>query len=171
MRSRAVLPTHREGRPSIAFSPDGSQLAMAWRNTGSVQLWDVEARQLRDQLQLKREEDRDDLAVAFAADGKNLVVLSVDALRVWDIASQQVLAQYDVAHATSLAVLHERKIMALGTWDPATHIAVRLCDTRSCQPICNLAAHQLPVQAVAFASDGGALASAGLDLSVVIWDL
>jgi RNA polymerase sigma factor (sigma-70 family) len=117
------LKGHRLGVTSLAFSPDGRQLASGGRGT-TVRIWEVANGRER-----RRFEVNSDGEVAFAPDGKA------------------------VASSTT-----HRSVITL--WDAATGQARR-----------ELAGHQAGVFALAFRPDGGALASASQDGTVLVWDL
>ncbi len=88
-QSLATLEGHRENVYSVAFSPDGKQLA-----TGSgdktARVWDLASGQSLATLEGHSENV---YSVAFSPDGKQLATGSGDkTARVWDLASGQSLA-------------------------------------------------------------------------------
>ena len=71
--------------------------AAVWASRGPAIVWEVSTGRECMQFRLRTEEDCDDHGVAFSPDGGKLAILSADELRIWDIASFQVLVSFDAS--------------------------------------------------------------------------
>src|SRR5436309_1543240 len=85
----------------LAFSPDGTQLALLDREAGldavgQILVWDVTTGALRHLLPNGKK--RYPSQVAFAPDGKALGVVDAGAVTQWDLTTGQLVAHHD--HAT-----------------------------------------------------------------------
>lgn len=76
--------------PSLAFSPDGKQLAAACSDS-TIHVWDVASGKRVQQLKGHK---REVLSVAFAGDGNTLASCGVDnTVRLWDVAAGKEIKQ------------------------------------------------------------------------------
>jgi uncharacterized protein with WD repeat len=156
--------THEVDLNGIAFAPDGSLLASA------DAIWDVETFQVVHALERGRSVPGH---VAFSPDGSLLAVQLADqAIRLWDVASGQVVRtleeQTDSALFFSIEFSPDGALLAAGGRDGT----VRLWDVASAQTAGILEhGHEIHVHDVAFSPDGRLLASAGIDYAVRLWDL
>jgi WD40 repeat protein len=155
----------------VAISPDGKSLAACFKSRGPTLLWDVANQREQVRLSLRREEDFDDLALAFAPGGGRLAVLSADQLRIWDLSTCQVLASIDSSGMSSLAFSPCGKKLATGGWDTSTHVAVRLWNADTGFELKAFEGPNLSVQSVAFSPDGGLVAAASLDGAIHLWSI
>jgi WD40 repeat protein len=147
----------------IAFSPDGRLLASVHA------LWDVESRQMVHTLERGSPIPG---PVAFSPDGSLFAVaLANQAIKLWDVASGQVLRTFDRQVdnlARSIAFSPDGALLAAGgnggtvrLWDVASgHIAATLEH-----------GNESHVHGVAFSPDGSVLASASTDYTVRLWDV
>ncbi len=109
-------------------------------------------------------------AVAFSSDGRRLASASSDGtIRVWDVASGQILATLKghSGSVTSVAFSPAGRYLASGSLDRT----IRVWDVASGQILATLKGHSTVVWSVAFSPDGRRLASASLDRTVRIWDV
>ncbi|MFI5454569.1 MAG: protein kinase [Isosphaerales bacterium] len=157
---------------SVAFSPDGRQLASACGG-GTVKIWN--ASDGKEVLTL-REPMVDVTGVAFNPDGRQLAVGSLDGgIRVWDASlwrTQSITPQKPVftlrnpSSVLSLAFSPDGRRLAAGFEDHD----VRLWDTTTQREVLPLRGHAGAVLGLAFSPDGWRIASASADQTVKIWD-
>ena len=162
----STLKGHQNWVCSVAFSPDGSQLASGSADC-TVRLWDVRS---GDCLKVLEGHQNWVMSVAFSPDGSQLASGSADrTVRLWDVHSgecQRVLAGHE--HGVwSVAFATTGDCLASGSADRT----VRLWDARSGNCLKTLAEHQHGVWAVAFSPDGSQLASGSADQTVRLWDV
>jgi WD40 repeat protein len=170
-RQVASFAAPQRGGCQLAFSPNGKQLAAAWRCRAPVVLWDVTQRLEAVEFRVPREERFEPRGLAYSHDGQKLAVLGTDEIRVWDVSSCQVLTQFRAKGCEGIAYSPRGDWLATGGWDAGTHAAVRIFDAGTGTVRAHLQGHKLPVTAIAFSPSGKLLASAGRDALVNVWDM
>ncbi|MDE0854064.1 MAG: PA14 domain-containing protein [Nevskia sp.] len=157
---------------SLAFSPDGKQLASG-HQYGSVRVWDV------DQSLEKKSRPKAShmisigtagiVSVTFSPDGKRLAAGSEDyRITLLDPISGQVLRSF---------VGHEADVFALAFSPDGTRLAsashdrtVKIWEPSSGKELLTLAGHAGPVWAVVYSPDGKSIATATDNARIQLWD-
>lgn len=164
--ARLTLDGHTNWVYSVAFSPDGKQLASGSVDA-TVKVWDLANG--RPTLTLKGHTDRV-WSVAFSPDGKRLASGSVDALvKIWDVATGQELLTLKghTGQVRSVVFGPDGKHLATGSLDNT----IKFWDLASGQETMILRGHGNEIRSVAFSADGQRLASGSSDSSMKIWDV
>ncbi len=155
----------------VAFSPDGSLLAIALFNQ-PPKLWNVTSGQVADSF-VKQPRNADNLSIniAFSPDGAWVAAAGhLDGtVRLWDVHSGQIVRS--LSHGTesnihALAFSPDEQLLA----SAGTDATVRIWDAASGQQVRSLG-HRAGSWSVAFSPDGSLLASAGCNGTVQIWEV
>jgi RNA polymerase sigma factor (sigma-70 family) len=155
-----------------AFSPDGKTVATAGYDESSANsktmVWDLAGKQIRT-LARKHGSVGD---LAFAPDGKTLVMATTRELRLWDVGAGREVGPLSGQQKTVYSVAWSPRgdvVAATGSegelqlWDPATGKKVR-----------QFKAHGDWIGSIVFSPDGKRLASAGngtRDAGIRLWDV
>jgi WD40 repeat protein len=158
----ADTPAH-VGENILAFSPDGTTLALAWRRP-LARLWDVAS---GEELAPLPGGMGDVHAAAFSPDGKTLALgQDLTARGVWlaDLPSRTCREPLP-GHAAALAFSPDGKTLAAAGDDAV----LRLFDVQGGRLLAAYGWHQGDVRALAFSPDGQWIASGARDSRVKLW--
>jgi WD40 repeat protein len=157
------IPGHPGGILSVAFSPDGREVALA--SEGLVEVWGLDTH--KPVLQL-RGHASSVYSVAFSPDGLHLASGGFDrTIRLWDRATGNEIRVFygHESFVTSLAFSPEGRRLISASEDNS----LRLWEVASARPLAAFHGHQNQVRCVAFSPDGRYLASGGVDHTVKLW--
>jgi eukaryotic-like serine/threonine-protein kinase len=163
---------HEDPIRSVAFSPDGSQLASACGG-GTVKIWSAS---LGNEILTLSEAMDEVSSVAWSPDGRQLAVASTDGnTRVWDASlwknkritpQKPILVLQRSSPVLCVAYSPDGRRLAAGYKDHD----IRIWNTTTGREVLPLRGHLGDVDSLAFSPDGWRLASASADGTVKIWD-
>ncbi|KAK5994835.1 Vegetative incompatibility protein HET-E-1 [Cladobotryum mycophilum] len=194
-----TLEGHETWVYSVAFSPDGTQLASASDDV-TINIWDRATGACLQTLDHEVEEDDESGAVAFSPNGMQLASASERSIKIWDLATGSCLmtiACGDEAYINSIAFsLDGKRLMSttgvcVQKLEGHTNIIMTLSYSRDGARLASggddqtikiwavstgvclqtLEGHTGSVYSVAFSPDGTQLASTSTDRTIKIWDL
>jgi WD40 repeat protein len=154
---------------SVAFSPDGSTLAVGWGKKGEkhgILLFDAETgREIRN-----IEGHAGAVAgIAFSPDGRTIASASYNGMvKLWDAGTGTEIRTLrgHLELVSSVAFSPDGRLIASGSGDNT----VKLWDAGTGTEIRTLEGHSNPVTCVAFSPDGQMIASGDWDNTVKLWD-
>ncbi len=153
---------------AVAFSPDGTLLAMAGDGHGDVRLWQVKP--FNQPLFIYKGHTSSVQSVAFSPDGQTLASGSGDqTVRLWNVRTGECLAVLPghTAQVRSVNFSPDGQTLASGSSDRT----VRLWNVCTGECLAVLPGHTAQVRSVNFSPDGQTLASGSEDRTVKLWDV
>ena len=161
-----TLRGHRDTVFGLAYSPDGSLIATASRDT-TIRLWDGRTAEYKKTL---RGHTGEVDTVAFSPDGLTLVSgSSDDTIRLWDVATGTTKLQFNGLSYSIPVVAYfpDGSKIASGTLEGEIHV----WDALTGQHITSYTGHvNGNVSSIDFNPDGSILASGGSDRIIRLWD-
>jgi WD40 repeat protein len=153
--------------PSIAFSPDNNQLAIAgYDEDGIIEIWDISP--VMKVITLEVESADFVESIAFSPDGSILVAACEDSLiRIWDTSDwseMEPLTGHD-DRVTSVAFSEDGSLLASGSHDGT----VKIWSISQMKIIQNLDGYGSTFASVAFSNDGTLLAGGSNRGMIRIW--
>jgi WD40 repeat protein len=157
------LPGHVGGNWSVAFSPDGRQVALT--SEGLVDVWDLATRKpiqtLRGHASLVN-------SVAFSPDGRYIASGGIDrTIKLWARTSGELVRTFlgHEGYIRGLAFSPDSRRIVSASED----MSVKLWQVSSDRELATFHGHTHFVNCVAFSPDGQHVASGGLDQTVKLW--
>lgn len=166
VHTREEITTLQHGRWvfALAFSPDGQLLATG-DETGQVNVWDVQRRQIIVQF---KGDSRSVYTLKFSPDGKILAGAGYDGnVELWEVENWKPVGALTIGGTVfTISFSPDSNILA-----STGYASVNLWQVDSGEKIAALTAHTGWVNAVTFSPDGSTLMSGGDDATLRIWDV
>jgi len=151
---------------AVAIGPDQRIAATGHRN-GLVVLWDLDRQSKRRRISAFPEADEEVDVIAFSPDGARFAAASRCGNRIglWDVSTGKRLQLFEAHDCDSLAFSPDGRLLAY-----CDGRDVVIWNRRARTQMKRLAGHAPTVNALAFAPDGGTLATTGEDRKIKLWD-
>ena len=150
---------------NVAFSPDGTRLAVA----SSIGIWIYDVRPGKEkELDLIIGHTGEVTALAFSPDGATIASANWDGtLYLWNAVTGEQLFTLEghKGGVRSIAFSPDGKTVASGSWDTKEPV-VRLWDTQTGKNKTTFKGHTRDITSVAFSPDGNTLATGSVDKTV-----
>jgi WD40 repeat protein len=158
-----TIPGHENGVWGVAYSPDGSQVALT--SADLIEVWDVKTR--KPVLSL-RGHTGFIYAVTFSPDGKFLASAGMDTtVKLWDRATGRMIRSFQGHEGFVREVRFSRDSEQLAS--ASEDKTIKLWSVSSDRERATLHGHENFVHSVAFSPDSHRLASGGFDQTTKIW--
>ena len=161
---------------TMAFSPDGSTLAVAG-SSGAIQLYEIESGR---KLATPKGHEMPVESLDFSPDGKHLASASWDkTVRIWEVASgrEERRLAHSVHERLAVRFSPDGKLLACADgehekrhFEPIPDVSVQLWDWAQGTLLHALSGHTNCVYSLAFSPDGKTLASGSMDQTIKLWD-
>ena len=174
-RLEAVLRVHSNRVESLAYRPDGKQIATGtWDR--AIGRWDpATGRELGlSRIEVFPKKGEGGQIVAYSSDGRRILSyadeIAAGTSRLWDAGTGRqiaILGDWQGVHRAAAFSPDGTRVAA------TSREYVRLCDADTGHPIASLGPHTAPVEKVAYSPDGLRVASAGFDgtsCPIHLWD-
>ena len=160
---------HQSPAYSMAFSPDGKQLAAVQRSgLGGLRVGNVDAREPSREL-------RGDRCVQYSPDGKRLATADQTSVRLYDLSKdgpERVLSTKERKPRVQCVVFSpDGASLAVGRAASKDAAEVEIWDLATGTMWMSWREHQSHVTCLAYSLDGKLLASGGADKTVILWDV
>jgi WD40 repeat protein len=173
VESKQMVHALDQGIAPVAFSPDGSILALA-QPEQPIKLWDVSSGQVAGTLDNETVDVTHD--IEFSPDGRRLAIgghrydgtVLQGVVRVWEVENGQFMPilQQDMTESLhGVAFSPDGQLLA----SAGTEGTTRLWDVATGQVVCTLRGNGC--YEVTFSPDGSLLATAGCDRTVKLWEV
>jgi WD40 repeat protein len=163
-------PDKRQNVLALAFSPDGTLLAVSGLTAGAegeLALFDARSGRRLTTLRCSGSIQPPTYALAFTPDGTLVTGGLGTKVQFWDVPSGRLVDEWvgHSAYITSLAISPDGRTLATGSGKGI----IKLWSLEQRAELLTLPAHERDVGALAFSSDGQVLASGGGDGRVRLW--
>ena len=166
---------HKEYIHAMAFSPDGTRLAIAC-SEGIAQLWDAETGREIATMEDHRREIR---GITFSPCGNFIAGGWADEIRLWRADGFDPLHTMPQPEGSqkpyALTFSPCNKYLASGTWwwwqEGLEKMAIRLWDVATGENITTFWGHTSDIQSLAFSPDSMLIASGSHDGTILLWDV
>jgi periodic tryptophan protein 2 len=159
---------HFDSMNALAYSPDGQRIVTT-ADDGKIKVWDVKSGFC---IVTFTEHTSGVTACEFAKKGNVLFTSSLDgSVRAWDLIRDRHFRTFTAPTRLSfccLAVDPSGEVVCAGSLDS---FDIHTWSVQTGQLLDQLSGHEGPVSSLAFAPDGGALASGSWDHTVRVWNI